>query len=232
METSLRQHSSSLFYSEKDSLSLTIDAMDVPLGSPMDLDPDTDDVMAWAGVALAWGQALEAELSAFAWLAHPGTSTMGRRDYLALLSRIQKQTLGRLVGDLSARVPEQAVMFESLAAVIERRNFLVHHFFRTPTRQAMLRSSDGQAAMVGELMADVESFRHWAEAIKPVVLMYAVEKGLRVRDLLHRARSLKLETISRESMATEAKTALHLDPHHAEYLVEVLEEAQRKSEGR
>ncbi len=32
-------------------------------------------------------------------------------------------------------------------------------------------------------------------------------------------------------MASEAKVALQLDPLHAEYVVELLEEAQRKSEG-
>jgi hypothetical protein len=206
--------------------------MDLTVGAPIDLDPDTEEVMAWAGVALAWGQALEAELSAFAWLSHPGTSTLSRRDYLALLSRIQKQTLGRLVADLSARVPEQATMFTRLAEVIDRRNYFVHHFFRTPKRRAMLASPDGQAAMVSELRADVDNFRHWAEAIKPVVLMYAVEKGLRVRDLLERARSLRVQTVRRGSLSSEAQTALQLDPNHAEYLVQVLEQAQRACEQR
>jgi hypothetical protein len=206
--------------------------MDLTVGAPMDLDPDTEEVMAWAGVALAWGQALEAELSAFAWLSHPGTSTLSRRDYVALLSRIQKQPLGRLVGDLRVRVPEQATMFKRLAEVIDRRNFVVHHFFRTPKRRAMLASPDGQEAMVSELKADVDSFRHWSEAIKPVVLMYAVEKGLRVRDLLDRAKRLRAQAIRSGSMAYEAQAALQLDPNHAEYLVEVLEEAQRTSQRR
>lgn len=35
------------------------------------LDRVTKEVMAWAGVALAGGHELEAELSAYSWLSHP-----------------------------------------------------------------------------------------------------------------------------------------------------------------
>src|SRR5690348_2142956 len=96
------------------------------------LDPVTKDVMAWAGVAMAGGQALEAELSAYTWLSHPDTSILARRDYLRLLSSIQRQPLGNLVRDIKPRVPMQAPMFEQLTKVIARRNFIVHHFFKTP----------------------------------------------------------------------------------------------------
>ena len=109
------------------------------------LDPVTKDVMAWAGVAIAGGQALEAELSAYAWLSHPDTSTLARRDYLRLLSSIQRQPLGSLVRDLKPRVPVHAAMFQQLTKVIERRNFIIHHFFRTPQRQAMLKTEEGRA---------------------------------------------------------------------------------------
>lgn len=199
----------------------------------IDLDPVTKDVMAWAGVAMAGGQALEAELSAYTWLSHPDTSTLARRDYLRLLSSIQRQPLGNLVRDLKPRVPMQATMFEQLTKVIARRNFIVHHFFKTPQRQAMLKSQEGRAAMIAELQTDVENFRRWTEAIKPVVLMYAVDKGgLRIRDLLGRARQLKAQpAASGKSMTAQAQAALRMDPNHAHYLVEVLKKAQRGRSG-
>lgn len=193
------------------------------------LDPVTKDVMAWAGLAMAGGQALEAELSAYAWLSHPNTSTLARPDYLRLLSSIQRQPLGTLVRDLRPRVPVQAAMFEQLNKVIARRNFVVHHFFKTPQRQAMLKTEEGRAAMIAELQADVENFLRWTEAIKPVVLMYAVDKGnLRVRDLLNRARQLKAQpAVSGKSMTAEAQVALSMNANHAEYLMDVLRKAQR-----
>ncbi len=193
------------------------------------LDPVTKEVMAWAGVALAGGQALEAELSAYAWLSHPETSTLARHDYLRLLSSIQHQPLGSLVRDLKPRVPVQAAMFKQLTTVIARRNFIVHHFFRTPQRQAMLKTAEGRAAMTAELQADVENFLRWTEAIKPVVLMYAVDKGnLRIRDLLNRARQLKTQpAVSGKSMTAQAQVALGMNPNHAQYLVDVLKKAQR-----
>jgi len=193
------------------------------------LDPVTKDVMAWAGVAMAQGQALEAELSAYAWLAHPKTSTLTRPDYLKLLSSIQRKTMGTLVGDLRPRVPQQAAMFAQLTNVIERRNFVVHHFFRTPQRQAMLKTGEGRAAMIAELQGDAATFRRWAEAIKPVVLTYAVDKGgLRIRDLLNRARQLKAHSVvGGSSLTAQAQAVLTIDPHHAEHLVDVLKKAQR-----
>jgi hypothetical protein len=193
------------------------------------LDPVTKDVMAWAGLAMAGGQALEAELSAYAWLSHPNTSTLARPDYLRLLSSIQRQPLGTLVRDLRPRVPVQAAMFEQLNKVIARRNFVVHHFFKTPQRQAMLKTEEGRAAMIAELQADVENFLRWTEAIKPVVLMYAVDKGnLRVRDLLNRARQLKAQpAVSGKSMTAQAQVALSMNANHAEYLMDVLRKAQR-----
>ena len=193
------------------------------------LDPVTKDVMAWAGLAMAGGQALEAELSAYAWLSHPNTSTLARPDYLRLLSSIQRQPLGTLERDLRPRVPVQAAMFEQLNKVIARRNFVVHHFFKTPQRQAMLKTEEGRAAMIAELQADVENFLRWTEAIKPVVLMYAVDKGnLRVRDLLNRARQLKAQpAVSGKSMTAQAQVALSMNANHAEYLMDVLRKAQR-----
>jgi hypothetical protein len=193
------------------------------------LDPVTKDVMAWAGLAMAGGQALEAELSAYAWLSHPNTSTLARPDYLRLLSSIQHQPLGSLVRDLKPRVPLQAAMFERLTQVIARRNFVVHHFFKRPQRQAMLKTEEGRAAMIAELQADVENFLRWTEAIKPVVLMYAVDKGnLRVRDLLSRARQLKAQpAVSGKTMTAQAQVALSMNANHAEYLMDVLRKAQR-----
>jgi hypothetical protein len=193
------------------------------------LDPVTKDVMAWAGLAMAGGQALEAELSAYAWLSHPNTSTLARPDYLRLLSSIQHQPLGSLVRDLKPRVPLQAAMFEQLTQVIARRNFVVHHFFKRPQRQAMLKTEEGRAAMIAELQADVENFLRWTEAIKPVVLMYAVDKGnLRVRDLLNRARQLKAQpAVSGKTMTAQAQVALSMNANHAEYLMDVLRKAQR-----
>lgn len=198
------------------------------------LDPVTKDVMAWAGVAMAGGQALEAELSAYAWLSHPDTATLARPDYLRLLSSIQRQTLGSLVRDLKPRVPSQAVLFAQLTKVIARRNFIVHHFFRTPQRQAMLKTEEGRAAMIAELQADIENFRRWTEAIKPVVLMYAVDKGnLRIRDLLSRAKQLKTQpAVGGKSMTAQAQIALSMNPNHAEYLVDVLKKAQRNRPNR
>ena len=83
--------------------------------------------------------------------------------------------------------------------------------------------------MIAELQADVENFLRWTEAIKPVVLMYAVNKGnLRVRDLLNRARQLKAQpAVSDKSMTAQAKVALSMNPNHAENLVDVLKKAQR-----
>ncbi|TAN32362.1 hypothetical protein EPN29_09320 [bacterium] len=203
------------------------------LTTGVELDPITRDVMAWAGVAMAWGQALEAELSAYAWLSHPKTSTLTRRDYLRLLASIQRQTLGSLVRELKPRIPQQGAMFKQLTKVIERRNFVIHHFFRTPQRQAMMKTDDGRAAMVAELQTDAVNFRRWTEAIKPVVLMYAVEKGLRVRDLLDRAPRLRAQpAIEGKSMTAQAQVAVTMDPHHAEYLVDVLKKAQRSAERR
>jgi hypothetical protein len=66
---------------------------------------------------------------------------------------------------------------------------------------------------------------------KPAVDLPAlIAENCKVRDLLSRARQLKAQpAVSGKSMTAQAQVALKMDPKHADYLVDVLKEAQRSA---
>jgi hypothetical protein len=129
-------------------------------------------------------------------------------------------------GQSSAR---HVALARELDISIRKRDFLVHSFFRSPNCQRLLKTEDGRRALVRELGELADEFRHWADALAPAVLAYAVAQGRTSRDQL-RQRVDALALVSDGSaLAAQTQAALEMDPQAVEEMVQVLRELGKLS---
>ncbi len=87
-----------------------------------------------------------------------------------------KRTLGKMISileDITAIPPN---LSESLSYALEKRNWLIHHYFRD--RVIYFNSSEGRARMIAELDEITEIFRYadslLEELFKPVRMKYGI----------------------------------------------------------
>ena len=88
----------------------------------------------------------------------------------------------------------------------------------------MLKSESGRRALVNELRDLADEFRHWADALAPAVLAYAVAQG-RTSPAQLRQRVDAMAYVDDESaLVAQTQAALEMDPQAVEEMVQVLRE--------
>jgi hypothetical protein len=117
------------------------------------------EVYAQAGLSLYWAQCLEKTLENFLVL-HAQVSgeciTLTQLDTFE--ERVEAQTLGRLLSDTRKHVLFKNGAEEFLTRALERRNFLVHRFFKERAEDFV--SGAGRDRMIAELIEVRECFRN------------------------------------------------------------------------
>jgi hypothetical protein len=196
------------------------------------LDLETIEVFAWVGVALAWAQALERTLAAYLILARPAASTSTREEFRNSIQDLNSKTLSVLVKGLRANLSaDEVALVDGLGDVTDRRNYIAHHFFRKPSRRALLHTAEGRASMILEAQRDMTDFRVWAGRLAPFVLKHAVRLGNRSEHLREHAEWLDsvAEDFGEDDLRAEARVAVTLDPSLPLQIAELMEEIERQS---
>ncbi|MFY9614260.1 MAG: hypothetical protein WAT58_02575 [Candidatus Dormiibacterota bacterium] len=205
-----------------------LETTDRELHPEVELHPQMRDVLAWAGTAVMWGQMLESTLATFASLetGHEPADSHRFRQFF----RGAGSNAGPARPKPAHSSPRHLYLANDLEKSIRRRDFLIHSFFRSKNCQRLLQTEPGRRALVGELRGLADEFKGWADALAPVVLAYAVARGLTTRaQLMARVEALGLADDPQQSeLASQAQAALDLDAEKVEQMVQVLRELESR----
>jgi hypothetical protein len=192
------------------------------------LDPNVLEVFAWVGVSIAYAQALERTLAAYLTLARPEAATATRPQFRRFLRDANAMTLSVLVSALlKCSLPtKETETLSSLSKVFKRRNYIAHHFFRKPSRRAMLATDAGRSKLVLEAKRDIIDFGFWTRVVTPHVLRHAIRLGDRSDHLKAHADWLQTVRGDLDDLRAEARTAVAIDPSLALQIGQIMEEIE------
>lgn len=129
-----------------------------------DLPADLYDLYAQFGIAAETAQVLEVEAGnlALAYLAifvKPGeVSAQETEVFRAVIDDLNRKTLGAMFRHIRKIAQIDPALLAIMDKALERRNYLIHHFFRT--HNFAIQSSSGRATMLRELNQISADLRH------------------------------------------------------------------------
>lgn len=116
----------------------------------MDDDDLVRETYAHFGLAVYWGQVLEHGLvNAMVVLQLPPRSTFTRDDVDPFMDRQFKNTLGKMIHNLTDMTAIPVDLEDLLTRALKTRNWLCHHYFRE--RAVDFMNNDGRTKMIAEL---------------------------------------------------------------------------------
>jgi hypothetical protein len=160
------------------------------IGESIDLtaEPGRAEVFAHYGLAMGQAQIMEQQLATVLALVNV-PEPYSRDDFIAIIERGEKQTLGQLKERLrQSGAPVLGI--DHLARVVELRNLLAHHYFRDPERSARMTTEDGRAQLIAELDDATRRFFLTAQHLMAAEVRLAVQQGVSKSDVMRRARQL------------------------------------------
>jgi hypothetical protein len=148
------------------------------------------EVYARFGLAAHWAQCVEVSLGIFfLFYERINHAELSVQALDAMDADRQRQTLGRLIKDFRKHVDLDSGIEEVLDRALDRRNFLMHHFFHERAMHWV--SEDGRSQMIDELI-DISADLQYAD--KLIVMIYkCLGRHLGITD----------EALSRESAAMQ-----------------------------
>ena len=170
---------------------------------PHELDPENDhhrEVFAHAGVALYMAQVLEHGLANVMLLARAGGAEFRTpEDYERVLDELLAPTMGRQIREALKIVSFSDAQIAALRDALQKRNFLVHEFFRERVTDFV--TANGRNRMIAELDEIRGAIEMIDADVQELALGYAAKHGIsreawqaEVNQLIAAAKSANVET--------------------------------------
>ena len=187
--------------------------------SALDALPESaPEVFEMLGISLVWAQAMEQALATYLAVVLAIVRRQSSEEFRVSVDDLNRLTLSVLLKQLRPHLlAEEVAVLDEMGDVVERRNFVAHHFLRKASRRALLNSTDGCEQLITEAIQDAIDFRAWSARLTVLITRHAD--------------ALAAQAVALTKFVRRIESGEDIDPLHALEIAEIMERIEKGADG-